>query len=183
MSVLAAPPAELVDIDDGKQLRRTFGTFATGVTVVTVGGDDCRGMTANSFTAVSLDPPLVLVCVGRDAVMHRSLAHAETFSVSVLAADQEAVARHFANSSRPAGRGQFETVDWLAGTATGTPLIAGALAHLECVKERLYDGGDHTIFVGRVLAAGRTAAAGTPLLFHGGRFGHPATGGAEDRTP
>ncbi|RII06878.1 FMN reductase (NADH) NtaB [Streptomyces sp. YIM 130001] len=179
MSVMAARPAKLVDIEDGKQLRRTFGTFATGVTVVTVGGDNCRGMTANSFTAVSLDPPLVLICVGREAVMHRSLSHTETFAVSVLSEGQEAVSRHFADHSRPAGRGQFEAVDWLSGPATGTPLIAGALAHVECVKERLYDGGDHTIFVGRVLSAGRTAAVDAPLVFQGGQFRRLAARGLE----
>ncbi|MEV5606271.1 flavin reductase family protein [Streptomyces sp. NPDC052299] len=181
MSPLAVSSAELVDIDDRKQLRRAFGAFATGVTVVTVGGDDCRGMTANSFTAVSLTPPLLLICVDKDAFMHRSLSHSETFSISVLSADQEAVARHFADHSRPAGPDQFRTVDWVPGPATGTPMIAGSLAHFECAKEELYDGGDHTIFVGRVLAADRMPSIEDPLLFHGGQFRHLHSRSAEGR--
>lgn len=123
MSLMAAPPTELVNVLDEKQLRGTFGAFPTGVTVVTVGGDAPRGMTANSFTSVSLAPPLVLFCVNKDAVMHRSLDQSSTFSVSVLGAGQEVVARHFANRSRPAGAGQFESVDWTPGRVGDAPLI------------------------------------------------------------
>ncbi|MCB5165626.1 flavin reductase family protein [Streptomyces bambusae] len=169
MSLMAAPSAELVDIDDRKQLRGVLGAFPTGVTVVTVGGEQPRGMTANSFTSVSLAPPLVLICVNNDAVMHQKLAEASTFSVSVLSAGQEDVARHFANHSRPAGTGQFEAVDWVPGRAGTAPLIAGAVAHLECEKWRVYDGGDHTIYLGEVLTAGRRAGS-EALLFAGGRF-------------
>ncbi|MFD9424929.1 MULTISPECIES: flavin reductase family protein [unclassified Streptomyces] len=169
MSLMAAPPAELVNLLDSKQLRGTFGAFPTGVTVVTVGGEASRGMTANSFTSVSLAPPLVLFCVNKDAVMHRSLDQSSTFSVSVLGAGQEAVARHFANRSRPAGAGQFDTVDWLPGRAGDAPLIDGAVAHLECEKWRVYDGGDHTIFLGQVLTAARWPVR-EALLFADGRF-------------
>ncbi|WP_394618796.1 flavin reductase family protein [Lentzea sp. JNUCC 0626] len=157
------------EFEDPKTLRRVFGTFATGVTVVTVGGPVPHGMTANSFTSVSLDPPLVLVCVGRDASMHRHLTDTGTFGVSVLAADQEDVARHFASRWRPAGQAQFDEVDWVPGTRIDAPLIGGALARFECALWRTYDGGDHTIFLGRLLAtdgpAGRTA-----LLFLNGSF-------------
>ncbi|MGW1764061.1 flavin reductase family protein [Streptomyces sp. NPDC002073] len=169
MSVMAAPSAELVDIDDRKQLRGVLGAFPTGVTVVTVGGDAPRGMTANSFTSVSLAPPLVLICVNKDAVMHQKLALSPEFSVSVLAAGQDDVARHFANHSRPVGVGQFENIDWVPGRSGDAPLIAGAVAHLECEKWRVYDGGDHTIYLGKVLTAGRRTT-GDALLFSGGRF-------------
>ncbi|GLF98794.1 flavin reductase family protein [Streptomyces yaizuensis] len=165
MSEAAAPG----DVTDPRQLRRTFGAFATGVTVVTAGGPTPHGMTANSFTAVSLDPPLVLVCVGRDAVMHRVLSTAAHFGVSILAAGQQPVARHFADRSRPLGAGQFETVGWSPGPATGAPLIDGALAQLECAAWRGYDGGDHTVFLGRVLAM-RRGPGSEALLFAGGRF-------------
>ena len=112
-------------VADTRLLRRAFGAFATGVTVVTVGGADPHGMTANSFTAVSLDPPLVLVCVERVAFMHNLLPKAGMFGVSVLAAGQAAVARHFADRSRPLGPEQFDVIDWRPGQLTGSPLIAG----------------------------------------------------------
>jgi len=131
-------------------------------------------MTANSFTSVSLEPPLVLACVDRDANMHASLLAAGTFGVSVLAADQEPTARHFANRSRAPGLAQFDAVDWLPGLQTGAPLIRGAIAWFECQLRDTYDGGDHSIFVGRLLSASRpdTGAVEAPeaLLFYGGRF-------------
>lgn len=154
---------------DSRQLRRTFGAFATGVTVMTVGGTQPHGMTANSFTAVSLDPPLVLVCVGRDAVMHELLLHSEAFAVSVLASHQEAVARHFADRSRPLGHKQFEAVEWLAGRHSGAPLLVDAAATFECELSQAYDGGDHTIFLGRLLALDRRADTDV-LLFVDGTF-------------
>jgi len=154
---------------DGKLLRRAFGSFATGVTVLTVGGDTPHGMTANSFTSVSLDPPLVLVCVGRSTVMHQIMAASGSFGVSVLAAHQEAVASHFANRLRPLGLAQFDAVDWLPGRVTGAPLIDGALAHFECELWQSYDGGDHSIFLGNLVAMDGPAEQDA-LLFFGGRF-------------
>ncbi|BCJ41156.1 oxidoreductase [Actinoplanes ianthinogenes] len=154
---------------DSKALRRAFGTFATGVTVVTVGGAAPHGMTANSFTAVSLDPPLVLVCIEHNAVMHQALRDAGQFGVSVLAAGHAPVARYFADRRRPLGGEQFVPVDWHAGEHTGAPLITGALAHFECALWRSYDGGDHTIFLGRLLGMGG-GTEDDALLFHRGRL-------------
>nr|WP_233558794.1 flavin reductase family protein [Micromonospora radicis] len=158
-------------VTDPQTLRRTFAAFPTGVTVVTVGGPTPHGMTANSFTAVSLDPPLVLVCVGREAVMHDALAEAEHFGVSVLAAGQEPVARYFADRRRPLGREQFEFAQWRAGARTGVPLLVGAVAHFECQRWRSYDGGDHRIFVGRLVTMDRTSE--DALLFVDGGFRRP----------
>jgi len=155
------------DAVNRQALRNAFGAFATGVTVVTVGGRTPHGMTANSFTSVSLDPPLALVCVGRDAVMHRALTAARRFGVSVLAAHQETVARHFADRRRPLGAGQFQYVDWLPGPLTGAPLIVDALAHFECELWRCYDGGDHSIFVGALLSLDRHADENALLFVHG----------------
>ncbi|MFJ5049780.1 NADH-dependent FAD reductase SgcE6 [Streptomyces sp. NPDC098077] len=169
MSPTTVSSMELVDLEDRKQLRGVFGAFPTGVTVVTVGGDSPRGMTASSFTSLSLAPPLVLVCVGKDAVMHGNLDRSQTFSVSVLGIGQEAVARHFADHTRPVGAGQFDAVGWQPGRKSGAPLIAGAVAHLECEKRMLYEGGDHTIFVGEVVSAVRWPLR-EALLFSGGRF-------------
>ncbi|RST23153.1 flavin reductase [Streptomyces sp. WAC04770] len=163
----------------GQGLRRAFAEFATGVTVVTVGGSFPRGMTANSFTSVSMRPPLLLVCVHNDAVMWQTLRTARHFGVSVLNADQEAVARHFADDSRPAGLQQFEVVAWSPGPSTSVPLIDGALARFECEKWRAYDGGDHVILVGAVVgAAGPVVgvgsvveeAAGDALVYFRGEF-------------
>ncbi|GAB7045917.1 flavin reductase family protein [Catenuloplanes indicus] len=156
--------------DDSRRLRKVYGAFATGVTVVTVGGPVPHAMTANSFTTVSLDPPLVLVCVEHQAVMHDSLRTAGHFGVSVLGASQAGVARWFADRSRPLGREQFDDVDWHPGRCTAAPLISGAIAYVECEVWRAYDGGDHTIFLGRVLSAEHGVPGEEALLFHGGRF-------------
>jgi flavin reductase (DIM6/NTAB) family NADH-FMN oxidoreductase RutF len=126
-------------------------------------------MTANSFTAVSLDPPLVLVCVDRDAVMHGRLAGTAEFAISVLGAHQQEAARYFADRRRPIGPEQFDGVTWRPGPCTGAPLITGALAHLECRLWRAYDGGDHTIFVGSLLSLGRESDSDA-LLFLSGQF-------------
>lgn len=155
------------DIGDTKWMRRILGTFATGVTVVTVGGDNPHGMTANSFTAVSLEPPLVLVCVERQAIMHTSLQDSGAFAISVLAGHQERVARHFADRRRPLGKEQFDAVEWLPGPLTGAPLITGALAHFECEVWRAYDGGDHTIFLGNLLSLARDEGDDALLFVHG----------------
>ncbi|WP_412543687.1 flavin reductase family protein [Longispora sp. K20-0274] len=166
MDVQPRPPLLAAD---KKQLRSAFGSFATGVTVVTVGGDTPHGMTANSFTTVSLAPPLLAVCVGREAVMHGVLADTGTFAISVLASHQESVARYFADKSRPQGKEQFDFVDWLPGRHTGAPLIVGALAHFECDLWRSYDGGDHTIFLGSLLSMDRPADEDA-LVFLNGKF-------------
>lgn len=159
-----APP-----VGDVQQLRHTLGTFATGVTVITVGGPTPHGMTANSFTAVSLDPPLVLACVQRDAFMHELLLRNQRFGVSVLAAGQEAVARRFADRRRELGTAEFDEVACQPGRLSGAPLMTDAAASLECALWRSYDGGDHTIFVGRLLSLDRRPDAAV-LLFLNGQF-------------
>ncbi|MCT2583759.1 flavin reductase family protein [Actinophytocola gossypii] len=144
--------------------------FATGITVLTARGEKAHGMTANAFTSVSIDPPLVLCCVGRTARIHDAIIDAGHFGVSVLSAEQEGVARYFAGRGRPAGMAQFERVDWFPGRHTGAPLLVGSLAWLECDLRQTYEGGDHSIFLGTVLSASR--GGGQPLLFLGGGFHH-----------
>jgi flavin reductase (DIM6/NTAB) family NADH-FMN oxidoreductase RutF len=151
------------------ELRTVLGMFATGVTVVTSGQDLPHGMTANAFTSVSLDPALVLVCVKRSAVMHATLQEHGTFAVSILSAGQEPTARYFATSARPRDEREFDGVPFLPGPDTGAPILSGCLAWLECKLAAVYDGGDHSIFVGSVLSLGRSDDRGA-LLFHGGRF-------------
>lgn len=154
-------------LSDQTSLREVMSRFATGVTVLTAGGADGHGMTANAFSSVSLDPPMVLCCVSRAARMHEVISSAGSFAVSILGADQQDVARHFADWRKPRGRAQFDSVSWYRGYRTGTPLITGALAWLECDLGRVYDGGDHSIFLGNVLSAS-CGSDSDALLFHRG---------------
>ncbi|RZQ61298.1 flavin reductase [Amycolatopsis suaedae] len=142
--------------------------FATGITVLTAAGERPHGMTANAFSSVSLDPPLVLCCVSRAARMHASIVAAGSFAVSILAAGQRETARHFADWRRPAGMAQFDAVGWEPGPRTGAPLLDGALAWLECDLEQAHEAGDHSIFVGAVLNAGRGSAADALVFYAGG---------------
>lgn len=148
-------------------LRRCLGQFATGVTVVTTQADGHRaGMTANSFSSVSLDPPLILWSVRRASARASLFVEAEHFGVSVLSAAQEDVARKFASSAASA----FEEVACCDGIG-GVPMVAGALASLECQRETVIEAGDHFIIVGRVIKHGMSE--GTPLLFSQGQFASP----------
>lgn len=150
-------------------LRDVMSQFATGVTVLTAAGSCGHAMTANSFTSVSLDPPMVLCCVARPARFHESVLCSRTFGVSMLAADQQDLARYFADKRRPHGPAQFEAVDWVPGPRTGAPLLVGALAWVECSVVQVHDGGDHSIFLGRVLSSSRGPDR-QALLFYGGGY-------------
>lgn len=153
---------------DSRSLRGVLSRFATGVVVLSVGGPDIHAMTANAFSSLSLDPPMVLCCVACTARIHPAILTESSFAVSILGADQEWLARHFANRERPIGVAQFAEVDWRTGPHTGAPLLLGASAWLECQLVRTYDGGDHSIFVGAVLDAGRSAARHSLLFFDSG---------------
>jgi flavin reductase (DIM6/NTAB) family NADH-FMN oxidoreductase RutF len=168
-----------------RQFRDTVGMFTTGITVVTaVSARLGHGMTANAFTSVSLDPLLVLVCVQRSAVMHKVVDAAGAFAVSVLSAGQERLARWFSDSSRPEGIAQFDGIDWRPGAFTGAPVLGGTLARLECRVERAYEGGDHDIFLARVIALDRAGDTGDgPLVWFGGSYrqlGEAASDGQAD---
>lgn len=164
---LPSDPAHRREQDAGS-LRSVLGRFGTGVTVLSVGGVNCHGMTANSFTSVSLDPPLVLACVAKSALMHAAILAAGSYGVSILGAHQERLARYFADRRRPSGVDQFDVADWFPGTYSGAPLLVGSLAWLECQLVEAYDGGDHSIFVGRVLDMGRELGGGALMFFEGG---------------
>jgi flavin reductase (DIM6/NTAB) family NADH-FMN oxidoreductase RutF len=159
------------------ELRRVLGHFATGVTVVAtrhIGGGAC-GLTANAFTSVSLDPPLVLVCVDQGSATFACLRENRFFAASFLAQDQHPLSHRFAQRRDD----KFEGVPFRAG-GTGAPILEGALAHVECRTEAEYEGGDHTILVGRVVAAG-VGPESTPLVFYRGAYSTVArpTGGDE----
>ncbi len=162
--------ADIEEIEhDRDTLRSVFGAFATGITVVTASPDSPMGMTANSFTSVSLSPPLALVCVDRKAAIHDAILAEGMFAVSVLSTEQEQVAKYFASHSRPRGEQEFAAVDSEPGPCTGAPVLSGALAWVECSLVAVHDGGDHSIFVGSVLDLGHGSGS-EALLFHGGRF-------------
>jgi flavin reductase (DIM6/NTAB) family NADH-FMN oxidoreductase RutF len=163
----AHPPAT-----DRGALRSVLGRFATGVTVVAAGADEPQGMTANSFTSVSIDPPLILICVNRNASIHRTVLESGAFAVSVLSARQEHLARYFADHSRPRGYDEFGMVEWSPAPSTGAPVLDGALAWLDCTLAACYDGGDHVIFLGSVQASG-FGSAHDILLFFAGSFHQP----------
>lgn len=153
---------------DQRLFRDVMGTFATGVTVVTLNVDnEPRGMTANAVLSLSLDPPLVVVCVQRTGSMQELFDRATGFGVNILAADQRPISDLFASHGAPdEPMGGFE---YRTGT-TGVPLLAGALAHVECrITERL-PGGDHTIVIGEAIEVAYDAEDAAPLLFHRGGY-------------
>lgn len=150
--------------------RAAAGRFPTGVTVVTVvDGHTGRGMTANSFSSVSLDPLLVLVSIQRNSQMNRIITVTGAFGVSVLGAQQRDIARYFADPARPPGRAQFDAVCWWPAPATGSPLLAGAVAWFDCTTVQAIEAGDHTIFIGRVHHVDHDASS-DPLLFFAGDY-------------
>ncbi len=152
------------------EFRRVLGHFATGVTVLAAreGDGPPRGLTANAITSVSLEPPLVLVCVERTADTHDVIGAAGSFAISVLREDDEALARRFATYETDA---KFDGVAYRADV-TGAPILDEALAWIDCRVWNQYDGGDHTIFVGEVVGTG--AADGSPLLYFRGGYGRLA---------
>jgi flavin reductase (DIM6/NTAB) family NADH-FMN oxidoreductase RutF len=162
------PSSDLPPVASPAALRDVMSSFATGITVLTAGGEHCHGMTANAFSSVSLEPPMVLCCIARTAQMHEAILRTRHFGVSVLSAEQEQQARYFASRNRPKGVKQFDEVEWFPGRRSGAPLLAGSLAWLECELAEVYHGGDHSIFLGTVLDAARRP--GDALLFFGGGF-------------
>ncbi|GMU41526.1 MAG: monooxygenase [Chloroflexota bacterium] len=153
---------------EARTFRDTMGRFATGVTVVTVAhGDRLRGMTANSFTSLSLDPPLLLVCVDHHASMHELFQEADAFAVNILAADQQALSAFFA--SRGEKEGPMGGQPFRLGPA-GSPILDGVMAWMDCRIEHRYDGGDHTIVVGRIQDMQVERPEASPLLFFSGKY-------------
>jgi flavin reductase (DIM6/NTAB) family NADH-FMN oxidoreductase RutF len=139
---------------------RACAQFSTGVAIATVldHGGAPHGMTVNSFTSVSLEPPLVLICIDHKARILEHFLASQSFAINILRENQQALSTHFARPSDD----RFGTVEWTPG-ATGVPLIPGALATLECTIERRIPAGDHTVLIGEVVSAVRHE--GRPLIF------------------
>ncbi len=145
------------------EFRNTLGRFGTGVTVVTVQqGEEVRGITVNAFMSVSLEPPLVLVSIDKNANSHALLAESERYGVSILSEHQEAMSNLFAGRFDKSIEVHYEYVD-------GFPLIHGALAHLVCRVSEAHEAGDHTLYIGQVEYL--SYQNGKPLLYFGGRYG------------
>ncbi|TPI11612.1 alpha/beta fold hydrolase [Mesorhizobium sp. B4-1-3] len=143
----ASAGAEAGPAFDAMEFRRALGSFLTGVTIVTTVDEagDPRGFTANSFTSVSLDPPLVLVCIAKKALGHQAFSTSRGFAINVLSEAQKAASGMFASKVAD----KFASVAWQSGK-TGNPLIEGSVAVFDCGMEQLVDAGDHSILIGRV---------------------------------
>lgn len=151
---------------DQRLYRDVIGRFATGVTVLTFRTPEVtRGMTANAVTSLSLDPTLLIACVDKRSSVHGRLQQADAFALNILAEDQVDISRTFA---RP-GIEDMGDVAYRSGS-TGAPIIEGVLAWFECAVHERLDGGDHTIYVGRVLDLSVERPDADPLLFYAGGY-------------
>ena len=153
---------------DSRAYRDVIGRFATGVTVVAAQEDGrTHGMTASSVTSVSLDPLLVLVCVGKSAAIHELMLRTGSFAVSILADGQQELAAFFSTQDRDdSAMGGFP----YRAAGSGSPILDGALGWLDCRLWQQYDGGDHTIVVGEVTGLELSTPNGAPLLFYAGGY-------------
>lgn len=161
MATSAAPES----VFNATEFRQVLGSYPTGVTVITAATPDGpNGMAVNSFTSVSLDPPLVLFCAGKTSSTWPLLRDADGgLTINLLSAEQEPLCRAFATK----GIDRFAGVAHHPG-ATGAPVLDDALAHLDCLVEAEHDAGDHTVVIARVVALG--SQPGTPLVFHASRY-------------
>jgi flavin reductase (DIM6/NTAB) family NADH-FMN oxidoreductase RutF len=150
---------------DPDTFRSVLGRFAAGVTIVTALDSEGRdyGLTVSAFSSLSLEPPLVVVCIDHEASLHPVLQQAEHFAVNILSTDQEPLARRFSTLTDE----RFDGVGYLRGQ-TGVAVLDDVLAILECRKLHAFEGGDHTMFVGEVETA--HAHAGSPLLYYRGGY-------------
>ena len=154
---------------DSREFRDVVGIFATGVSVVTSGSTpNIHGMTINAFASLSLEPPLVLVCVDRSAHMQHVLKETGAFTINVLRASQRETSIYFADGNRPSGLAEFAKVphDF---SLKGTPRLLEALAVLDCTVHDVLEGGDHMIFLGRVEAL-EIRDVVDPLLYYRGTY-------------
>ena len=156
---------DFVPSADPSAFRQAMGQFATGVTIVTtMSGDQPVGLTANSFTSVSLDPALVLVCLGKSLGCLQAFCDADHFGINVLQAAQQDTSNRFATK----GSERFTDLDWHLADGS-VPLLSNALANLQCRKHAELDYGDHMIFIGQVQRATFDPNY-EPLLYFGGRY-------------
>ncbi|MFN8050934.1 MAG: flavin reductase family protein [Acidimicrobiales bacterium] len=153
---------------DSAEFRKVLGHFPTGVTVVAAVTDGKpAGLAVGSFFSVSLDPPLVGFCVGKQSSSWALIKGAGHFVVNVLSDAQVPVSGQFSSKMDD----KFEGLDWTPAVATGGPKLDGCIAHIDCTLEHVYDGGDHDIVIGRVRGLGVDNSEHGPLLFFKGSYG------------
>jgi flavin reductase (DIM6/NTAB) family NADH-FMN oxidoreductase RutF len=151
------------------EFRKAMGGFATGVTIITLDLDgEVHGMTANAFASVSLDPPLVLVCVSEQAATHAHLHARKRFGINVLAAGQRSISDYYARAERDREHAEEEAGARFDRTGKGTPILRGGVAYLECKLQTAHPAGDHTIFIAEVEDV--VVREGEPLLFFRGKY-------------
>ena len=161
--------ASKADDQGSRQIRGMLGRFATGVTVVAARhGPLLAGMTANAIASISLDPPLLMASVNRTSETHIAIVGSHSFAVSVLAADQQAVADCFALPTTAAKLQRFCDVTWHEAE-TGSPIVDGSIAYFDCRLSESHPAGTHTLFIGEIVAAGYEES-GDPLLWFGSRY-------------
>ena len=154
---------------DQRRMRDLMGHFATGVTVVTArSGPLLAGMTANAIASISVDPPLMMASIARKAETHGAILGSHAFAVNVLSADQRGLAECFAQATTAEKLTRFCDAPWNEAE-TGSPILEGALAYFDCRLSARHDGGDHTIFLGEIVAAGSRDDA-DPLLWYGSSY-------------
>jgi flavin reductase (DIM6/NTAB) family NADH-FMN oxidoreductase RutF len=150
-------------------MRKMRGLFANSVTVVTtVHEGKLRGVTVSAFAPVSLNPPLVLVCLANEAESKEWIAESGVFAVNILGVEQEFLSERFA-ARAPIVNARFDGVPHHTAS-TGSPLLAGSLAWYDCRVEAMHDGGDHAVFIGRVEAMGFGAEGQQPLVYFANRY-------------
>jgi flavin reductase (DIM6/NTAB) family NADH-FMN oxidoreductase RutF len=149
-----------------EEFREVMGRFATGVTIVTIEDEDGKpyGLTVNSFTSVSMNPPLVLVCLDNRLSGLANFKESDRFGVNILAEGQADLSDYFAQAGTDRSQGHYVKGE------TGVPLLEGVLARMECRIVSLYPGGDHTIVLGEVKGSEVLQPDKGPLLYHGGRY-------------
>ena len=161
-------PEERQEFSAG-EFRSALGAFATGVTVITTQGvEHPYGMTANAFSSVSLDPPMVLICVRKESEGNEVIQRNGVFAVNILGVDHEPISRFFASRQRPRGQAAFQEIRHRAGV-TGCPILEGAAAHLDCRLVASHEAGDHMVFIGEVVGLAVDSSV-RPLLFHHGQY-------------
>ena len=160
---------------DPRTLRDAFGCFATGITVITTVDSDgtLYGVTANSFTSLSLDPPLCLFCLDYKAMSFEAFHASRHFAVNVLCEDQAGISTNFARSQPDKWNG-IEYSIW----ETGSPILPGCLANLECDTHAIHEGGDHVIVVGRIREMAYREGDCRPLVYYKGRYSALSDGAA-----
>jgi flavin reductase (DIM6/NTAB) family NADH-FMN oxidoreductase RutF len=150
--------------------RHVLGRFATGVTVITTADKNkLYGVTINSFASVSLNPPLVLFSLDKNATTYQHFINSDNFVVNILAENQVDISKLFAHPPVV----DWDSLDYTIG-ADGCPIISGNIAYLECTKETVYDGGDHSIFIGKVNSLEKNSND-KPLVYFGGNYSRVAS--------